>query len=113
MKRYIFIPFAAVVLSIAGCRSLESMAPVVEGPVAQIGQAAGRDPATLISGRQLYLGECSSCHNLEPVDAHSAAQWEKILPRMSKEAKLSETEGQSIRAYVLTARAWVDQPKTK
>ena len=53
-------------------------------------------------GRRLYLTCSGSCHSPEPVRKFPLHEWERILPEMSKEARLSGPESEVLRRYVLS-----------
>jgi hypothetical protein len=53
-------------------------------------------------GRRLYLTCSGSCHSPEPVREFSRDEWERILPEMNEEAKLTAPEAALVRAYVMS-----------
>ncbi len=55
---------------------------------------------TVASGYELYTNECGRCHKLKTVDNYSREDWNGILPRMAKKAKLEGEQEQTIDAYI-------------
>ena len=51
-------------------------------------------------GRVIYITKCAACHAPEPVRKYSAAEWEKIIPDMVEETKLSASDSAAVVAYV-------------
>ncbi len=88
-----------VTLTLTGCLTLEEMAPPV-GPAFSIAETNG---ATLETGRDLYVIDCTRCHSVEPISRYSVAHWRDIIKRMAPESKLDETQTAALRAYVLAA----------
>ena len=54
----------------------------------------------LTQGRRVYLTSCARCHDPEPVTGYSRSQWNRILPEMIAEAKLSSRDAAAVTAYV-------------
>jgi len=75
------------------------MAPPVDSTL-----AGSADMATLTRGREIYLDQCTRCHTVIAISRHSLAEWEDILPDMSKEARLDEGQTRDVRAYVMAVR---------
>jgi mono/diheme cytochrome c family protein len=108
--RPLTITALAVASAIAGCTTLEEIAPPVEQLL--VGRDAGRDvmrddPTTtapdaslLLHGRALYVVDCARCHAVVPVRAHTQAEWAEIMPRMVKESNLGAAEQRALEAYV-------------
>src|SRR6187551_2392221 len=63
------------------------------------------DPATLTSGRALFLNRCARCHAIPTVGKQSAEKWPKIVARMSKRSGLKAEQSQAVLAYILAQRA--------
>jgi hypothetical protein len=56
-------------------------------------------------GMELYSNKCGSCHTLYKPKEVSRAKWDKILPEMKLEAKLSDKEYELISRYVKAKNA--------
>ena len=98
--------------SLLGCVSLEQLAPPIGDRVVVIGRDHGFDLNTLSHGRQVYLSRCIQCHNLEPIQRYSQAQWQAIVMEMAVEAKIDTRQTSDLLAYLLTARR-VEPPDPK
>ena len=96
------ILLCAVVLAGAGCLTLEESAP----PAAALVPAGSPVPAPLARGRELYVTACAKCHSAEPVLDYPVDQWiNKILPEMNELTKLTPSDAEAVRAYVLAVHA--------
>lgn len=91
---------ACLLLGVMGCASLEKRAPLVTPSLTAVAASRGLGPETLERGRALYVGRCSRCHSPVSVTSRSPLQWQKILPRMADQAKLSADEFDDVQAYV-------------
>ncbi len=103
---------AGVAAILAGCLSIEQMAPPVGAEFASVGIRNGVTMSLLETGRDVYLTDCSRCHSIEPIGRYSARRWRDILPRMSEESKLDESRTAALEAYVLTAHKVIVQRAT-
>ena len=56
----------------------------------------------LEEGKTLWQGNCDRCHKLFTPDSRDVEKWERVLPRMIKRSKLTDMQGQMVRAYLLT-----------
>jgi hypothetical protein len=56
----------------------------------------------LQTGRKNYVGHCAACHNLYFPSAFSPADWNRILVRMQKKAKIDDEMTDSIGLYLLS-----------
>jgi len=57
--------------------------------------------AQMEEGRLVWQSSCKKCHKLFEPDSRSVEKWERVLPRMSRKAKLDETDAGKVRAYLL------------
>jgi mono/diheme cytochrome c family protein len=80
-------------LAIAGCVSVDSIAPPVP--------ATRGDAAALTDGRRIFLVQCTACHSAEPVSAYSRTRWQEIVGEMADDAKLTAQQEHALRAYLL------------
>lgn len=89
------------ILACCGCVSLEQAAP----PVALLPNSTSHQ-VQLSQGRDIYVTRCAKCHSVEPVAKYSRAKWEvEILPEMVEKAKLTASETEVVKAYVLAVLA--------
>jgi len=59
------------------------------------------DSAAINAGKELYGMKCKKCHKLHKPDEFTQDKWEnKVLPKMSKKAKLTDDELKSIETYL-------------
>lgn len=68
---------------------------------AEADKAAAAQAETIASGKTVYTTRCGRCHGLKNTEAYTPQQWEGILKSMIPKAKLNETEGQQVTAYVM------------
>lgn len=61
--------------------------------------------AQMQKGHEIYIARCGTCHKLIKPTEYSDQKWEKILPVMSKKAKLIQTEYDLVHRYVFGVRA--------
>jgi mono/diheme cytochrome c family protein len=59
------------------------------------------DGPVINHGHDLYLTTCTDCHRPRPPQNYTMEQWQTILPKMAKRAKLSADETAAVRAYVV------------
>lgn len=84
---------------------LAACSPKVRKPVAAAdtpAPAVHYTAAQLEEGRTIYTNNCGKCHKLFQPAQKSLSKWENVLPRMIKKAKLSEEQGNLVRAYVMS-----------
>lgn len=60
------------------------------------------DSSYLVNGYNLYKNKCGSCHYLYKPQSYTVDQWNKLLPEMKEEAKLTDVEYNNIKIYLLT-----------
>jgi len=80
-----------------GSISLFSCAPKVAEEVVEESSAMSTEAA---QGKAIFIKKCSQCHDLPVVDAYSRDKWDKVLPPMADNAKLTEAENALVEAYV-------------
>jgi mono/diheme cytochrome c family protein len=90
----------ALPVLLAGCASLEELAPPPDDRTAATAVAHQLSPADLVPGRELYLRVCGGCHSVQGLRDYSPAKWDKVLPRMIGEARLTPDEARQLTAYV-------------
>jgi cytochrome c1 len=54
-------------------------------------------------GKKLYVSNCVSCHAMKNPSDYTAAQWNSILPSMSRKAKIDDATQASIKKYLLAS----------
>lgn len=58
-------------------------------------------------GQQLFVDRCQDCHDHPDVTFLPEDEWPSTMRRMSRYAKLEETEGRAVLRFVLTSRGQV------
>ena len=53
------------------------------------------------AGRQIYHRSCSSCHGPHAPSSHTDLEWQRIVPDMAREAKLSPDDERLLLAWLL------------
>jgi hypothetical protein len=79
-------------------------APALYMPATADAQRTGIALDTLIEGRNLYLKNCASCHNLYPPERFTAKEWNKNVTRMQSKAKINNGQKEMVLKY-LTAKS--------
>ena len=91
-------------VALAGCVSIEAVAPVVRPEMASAA-GGGVSTETLKEGRTLLANRCTSCHSLEPIAKFTPAEWKGIVHGMSERAGLSPEEEKKVADYLIAARS--------
>ena len=96
-KINLFIAFGAAIALIACAPKTAEVVKPLEKPAAK-----PSFPTTEIAeGSKLYQENCGKCHKLKAVTNYSTEEWQKIVPRMAKKAKIDATAESKVLAYVL------------
>ena len=53
------------------------------------------------AGKTLFEGSCAECHDLPVPGEYTIAQWDGILPKMFRKAKLSYDDAGLVKAYLV------------
>jgi cytochrome c5 len=100
-KTGILLLLAAVMLVMVNC-SPKASKVISELPVESKEQIVAKyTSAQLESGKTIFLNSCNKCHKLKQPETRTPAQWNKVLKRMIPKAKLSDEDGQLVRAYLI------------
>jgi len=57
---------------------------------------------TLKRGRELYINKCGSCHNLYLPSKYTKQEWQQIMDKMQKPAKIDNSQKELIKKYLET-----------
>ncbi len=109
-KKIQFVAVLWIGLMLAGCMSIEQMAPPVGPQFYNIAIKRDTTMALLESGREVYLVDCSRCHSVEPIQRYSMNKWHEIIPRMAQKSKLSIAKSAALRAYIVAVSDLSDIP---
>lgn len=102
MNRYTTIlAIAAISILMAQCtaKKTTTTAKSPEEVVAEVKKNYTEDE--MAEGKTIFLGSCGKCHDLVEPEERTVSKWERVLPRMSKKAKLEDDQAGKVRAYVL------------
>jgi mono/diheme cytochrome c family protein len=101
--RRLLVGVAAAAALAASCAGPH--VPPVTPQQAQAAQAhwPGMTVAELDRGRSLYLGRCSSCHDLVPPERYSAVEWPGYVAKMKERAHLSDADARAVEAFLGSA----------
>lgn len=102
-KVCILIALCAVVLSFSDCTP--KMFNGVSGASDSSTIAAIKSKYTsedLDKGMLIFKSSCKQCHKLKMPETQTIHQWEKILPKMIKKAKLNDADAHLVGAYVFS-----------
>lgn len=58
----------------------------------------------LQQGRELYINNCASCHDLYSPDDYSASQWRGIMSTMGPKTRMTSTQTTLVTKYVTRGR---------
>lgn len=75
-----------------------------DDPGSSNGESANKGDADSLTaqGQEIYYGRCTACHNPEPVDYFTLAEWDVLLPEMSEDAKLNAQQQKALRAFIVS-----------
>ncbi|MCB0516094.1 MAG: cytochrome c [Chitinophagales bacterium] len=59
------------------------------------------DPQNLQHGYNLFTQNCGNCHKLHLPQSRTAAEWSKVLPPMTRKAKLTPQDAEAVTQYVM------------
>lgn len=59
--------------------------------------------AQIAAGKTIYTSNCNRCHKLVNPADKSLKKWDAVLPVMIHKAKLSDEQGELVRAYVMAS----------
>lgn len=85
---------------ISGCASQDSSSTSTASPTTQPVHAAMFESTTHKSGNQLWVENCSRCHNIRPPEYYSDEQWDIIVHHMRLRANLTGEEQRKISEFL-------------
>ena len=92
MKHLIFfLGIVALAVTSQACKNTSEITPTDEN---------GMIKSDVGEGKVIFLRDCARCHEQKKVEDFTSAQWANILPRMSIQAQLNDTETRQVKAYV-------------
>ena len=102
-KVTLFIGLLSALLILSQCAPRPvSSAPKLtpEQEVAEVKKAYA--PEQIAKGKDVFENKCEECHELHQPGSYQVHSWVKILPKMSRKAKLSPEQAGVLKAWVLT-----------
>lgn len=88
--------FILFVFAIVACRQALYI------PTLSDSQRIGVPCDTLVIGRNLYVKNCGSCHNLFKTEQFTKNEWAKAMVVMQKKTKCNDQETKLIMKYLIT-----------
>jgi len=103
LSRDTFSLLAALAVA-AGCQSsgYSKHSGFVPDPPAE--RAAQLPPAALAEGRMVYANKCAKCHKFYDPAKYDNAEWRMWMRKMSKKARLTESEDALLAKYLALYR---------
>ena len=71
----------------------------------EMAMAYGVEQETLMSGREVYLANCSKCHERVHPGEIDPEFWRGITPHMAVKAELSKADEEKLLHYLMVAHA--------
>ena len=105
MKRCWMLLVIVTAAAIAGGQAAPRTNPPKQTAKIPAGPSQQVDPATLATGRSLFLNRCARCHALPVVAKQSAAKWPTIVAKMAKRSGLKAEQSEAVLSYILAQRA--------
>ena len=97
---YVVLPLLlAVSLALASCVTTDDQGSSNRKSAPS---ATGGADSLTAQGRKIYYGRCTACHNPEPVNYYTLAEWDALLPEMSEDAKLDAQQQKALRAFIVS-----------
>jgi cytochrome c5 len=104
MKRFTILLGFAVTIIIASCSDNSVRAIQVTQKDTDIASKKwqGVTMAQLTQGKTIYESNCNKCHKLKDPKSHTEEEWNKIVPNMSRKAKIDAASQDLVLKYVVT-----------
>jgi len=107
MKKVVtLIAIAGIAITMANCSSGKSTTASSGNnemtPAAKVAEVRKNYTAQqLEEGKTLMTQNCQKCHGLKSPETRTVEKLEQVLPSMINKAKLTEQQGQLVRAYMI------------
>ncbi len=95
----LYICLATALLAACAKKTTPTKSAVVTDEVAV--EKGKYNAAQIAQGKIVYEQNCAQCHELHQPAEFNIAQWNRILPRMSRKAKLTDEQAGIVRAWVI------------
>ncbi|RZJ33151.1 MAG: c-type cytochrome [Flavobacterium sp.] len=107
-SKIILAAFAAFIFSCSHKVVVQPTTPVTPPmPVTEVAAgptpepSAAPSPESVAKGKELYNNNCGKCHKLFDTKEFSAQDWEPILKRMQRKARLTDEDMVFVHDYVV------------
>ncbi|RZJ35498.1 MAG: cytochrome c [Flavobacterium sp.] len=81
---------------------LSALACSTKKPVADKKEEAPAVSTEIAEGKSMFENNCARCHKLFSPTAFTREQWEPILVKMQRKAKLDDAQMAQIRTYIFS-----------
>jgi orotidine-5'-phosphate decarboxylase len=68
-------------------------------------RASGVELVKLTRGHEVYMSDCTRCHEAKMPSEVSGEDWHIVVPGMAWNASISEVDEEAVLAYILAAKA--------
>ncbi len=92
----------------AGCYPKAAGAPPplsAAGVDRAVARWPGTAPASLATGRELFVAKCNGCHGYPDLAAIQDDRWPSIVKSMAGKAHLGPAEGEAVLHFILASRS--------
>ena len=104
--RLLFPALICILPIIVACGpDLDAIPPVTE----QMALGMGVEKAQLARGREIYMTYCNLCHERITPAKIDPEYWREILPHMSENARLRQSQLHDLQTYLIAAHGTVYQ----
>ena len=107
MKKIIYTSlFAATMLFFYECSSTKTVLTAPTSSELTVAQKRWPDATqqSLNDGYVIYTTKCNTCHELMNIPKRSEKSWEHEITDMAPKAKLTASEKETLRQYILSTR---------
>ena len=109
---FLLISIAIVVVCCKSTQTVSQKTPPAKSPLEPIESDVaianahwqGTTLDNLTQGYSIYSDKCSDCHGTKKPDSYTVDEWNSILPKMGRKAKLDSTQYKLVFRYILTRR---------
>ena len=81
-----------------------SLAPVESDVAIANAHWPGTTMDNLNQGYSIYDDKCTDCHRTKKPDSFTVDEWNSVMPKMGRKAKLDTTQYKLVYRYILTKR---------
>jgi cytochrome c5 len=78
-------------------------------PSADMAYITNVELSELNKGHEIYLEQCSKCHEAKLPGAIASKHWQEVIPKMSDNAGLSKADEKTLRTYIISACRFIER----